>query len=107
VVREKDGEPVTRAEYNAQFGEPVPESPDWPEALDYLWDAFWDVSTDRQEGMNGPLPLGSVLIHAWSEANGEPLNHDEVRIIRAMDRAYLVALSEEMAEAWRPKSNKA
>lgn len=77
--------------------------PDWPEAGDYLWDAFWDMAPERPDGPNGPQPLGPVFIKAWCELTGAALISEEVQIIRAMDRAFLSAYAEEMAAAWKPE----
>lgn len=78
--------------------------PDWPRPVDYLWDAFWDIAQDRQDGPNGPLPLGSLMIKAWCELTGERLTPEEVTVIRAMDAAWLRAYAKEVAAEWRPST---
>ncbi len=103
VKRTKSQPPETRKEFHERFGLDVPDEPDWPEAVDYLWDAFWDISTDRQDGPNGPQPLGSVLIKSWCDLTGTALLSEDVDIIRAMDRAFLSAYADEMAAAWKPE----
>lgn len=81
----------------------MPGAPGWHSSADYLWNTFWDISTDRQDGPNGPQPLGSVLIKSWCDLTGTALLSEDVDIIRAMDRAFLSAYADEMAAAWKPE----
>lgn len=58
-----------------------------PGALPW-WDAFWELSTERQIGMaEGPIPASAI----HEEARGLSLDemHGFRRVIRAMDAAYL------------------
>lgn len=69
-----------------------------PEYGERLWEWFWDISRDRQSGMNGPQPIGPVGIMAWSAVTGNVIRGDEAEILRAMDGAYLRAMSNEARE---------
>jgi len=87
----------TRREMNERFGmenktpDPVHPDPDWL----HLWEWFCDLSSARQYGSGGPMPLSYSEIRAWMELTGEPVQQAEVIILKAVDRAYLEALSEE------------
>lgn len=60
----------------------------------YLWNAFWELSTDRQLGMgSGPIPWSSIERFASRHPAIEPGTFSQ--IMRAMDGAYLDAKSEE------------
>lgn len=74
-----------------------PDPPDWPEAVDHLWDAFWDMNRDRATE-HGPQPLGVAGIKAWAEATGAVIRPEEVSILREMDTAYREALAKEIAD---------
>lgn len=74
-----------------RFDQEVPESLIAPELADIelaFWEAFRELSTERQVGMSaGPIPWSSiqryVQEHPFVDANTFS------RIIRAMDGAYL------------------
>jgi hypothetical protein len=64
--------------------------PDMLPGADALVSAFWELSSDRQIGMNlGVLPASSI--DRWAQANG--LDGDEiaeaVECFRAMDAVFL------------------
>ncbi|WMT85562.1 hypothetical protein NO932_11550 [Pelagibacterium sp. 26DY04] len=78
-----------------------------PEAGEHLWEWFWDMNRDRQQGMNGPQPIGLAGIRLWSEMTGQSIRPDEVEIIRDMDDAYRAALSAEFADQQRRRDAEA
>jgi len=102
VKRSKDTQPETRNDFLERFGKAAPEN-DWPEALDYLWDLFWALCAERQDGPNGPQPLTSEQIRAWSQLRRVSLTPEEAELLSGMDQAFLLAHAEEVAAAWRPK----
>lgn len=61
-----------------------------PEGIPY-WDAFWELSTDRQVGMGtGPIPFSALDRYADRFGLSAPDDFDRFRaIVRAMDDAYL------------------
>lgn len=74
-----------------RFNVDIPESlfpPELHDIEEHLWDAFWNLSTDRSIGMGaGPIPWSSICrIESDWRAIGEKNFH---KIIRAMDSKYL------------------
>lgn len=74
-----------------RFGQKVPDSLIEPELFDVewmLWDAFLELSTERQMGMRaGPIPASKINGYA-----GDMFGMDRatfMTIIRKMDEAYL------------------
>ena len=61
------------------------EIPEMPSALAHLWGYFGEISLGRQHSMNGPLPLSSSEILAWSILTRTPLSIFDVRCIRILD----------------------
>lgn len=74
-----------------KFNQDIPDSlipPDLHDVEEYIWDAFWELSTDRQVGMGpGPIPHTSIqrMAGEFSALGGKTFQH----LIRAMDVAYL------------------
>jgi hypothetical protein len=64
----------------------------------HLIEWFWDLSTARSHGFDGPNPLSLSDIANWSALTGNIIRRDEITILRAMDGAYLDAVSAEMAD---------
>lgn len=94
----------TRRERNDRFGLDSPE-PVIPEGGAYLWDWFWELSQERREGMNGPMPLSSRDIAAWCDISGNVVRPDEVAVLRRMDAAYRSALADEMRESMKRRES--
>lgn len=64
------------------------EPPELSASLLLIYQAFWELSTDRQIGMApGPIPAASIERHTagWPDDDAESFRF----IIREMDRAYL------------------
>lgn len=70
-----------------------------PDGAEHLVDWFWTLSATRQQGFNGPLPVGFSEIQAWINLTGEIVTREEVEILRLMDAAYLAGIEE--WRAWR------
>lgn len=106
VKRTKGGGAETRAEYLTRYEETesIPEI-DWPEWLDYLWDIFWQIGTERQDGPNGPQPLTSPQIQSWLALRQQSLNTDELETLSRMDQEHLTAYAGQIAMSWRPGPN--
>jgi hypothetical protein len=61
------------------------------EHLQFQWQAFWDLHTDRPMGMSvGPIPFGAIHVYADRYGIEGVDEFDAFRdLIRAMDDAYL------------------
>lgn len=60
-----------------------------PEAGVLLWNIFTKLSATRTYHMSGPNPISYTEIHAFSILTGCPLQPHHVKIIRALDDAWL------------------
>ncbi len=58
---------------------------------EWVWEAFWHLTTDRQSGMGaGPIPWTAKDRYATRHGVDDPDDFDEfVELITAMDHAYL------------------
>ena len=59
-----------------------------PEAGEHVWDWFWSLHAGRRYGFAAE-PLAYSEIAFWSHLTGAQPSPIEVRIIKAMDSAYL------------------
>jgi hypothetical protein len=77
-----------------RFGdEPPPEFYDRPEIephLIMLWNAFWELSTERQFGMAiGPIPVLKIREYLRDELGLEDIEYEHARaVIRRVDDAW-------------------
>jgi hypothetical protein len=60
-----------------------------PEQLKILFSAFVDISTSRTSGFSGPNPLQWSEIESWARLNRWPLSPRHIRLLRAIDQAWL------------------
>ena len=96
----KDYNGETRRERNKRYdmAELSPEEiiprPGW----EHLWEWFWHLDGQREQGANGPNPLNYLQLDAWQRLTGEIVRREEIQILMAMDRSYLSAFSQERAE---------
>lgn len=67
--------------------------PELPGELAWLWAAFDELCAGRQAGFNGPQPLAWSDLAAWQRLTRTPLAPADVRLLRALDLAYLAALA--------------
>lgn len=79
-----------------------------PELTEYEWRfyrSFWDIGTERSFGMApGPIPRSAIVAYADDEEIIDPTDRAILkRVIRAMDNAYLNALT---AKRKREETNK-
>lgn len=65
----------------------------------YLLEWFWDISAGRSHGFNGPNPLSMTEISNWSVLTGTVIRREEIAILRAMDGAFMSAITKEQLEA--------
>lgn len=63
----------------------------------HLWAWFFDLTSCRSMGMNGPNPLSLQDISLWIEFTGAMPTREEVSILREMDATFLNALAQERA----------
>lgn len=64
--------------------------PEFPEALRWAWEAFWELSSDRSIGMAlGPIPWSSIDRYAarFGIADGDEFEQF-LHFVRALDGAY-------------------
>lgn len=78
---------LTEEELDEKFKELVEPEVD-PEA-DYYRYVFAELSSTRQQGLNGQMPITYLEIKAYLELNDVDLSPQEVQLIKVMDRAYL------------------
>lgn len=71
------------------------EDPD--EALRFVWDAFWHLSTDRSVGFaTGPIPWSAIDRYATRHRLDDADSFERfLDLIRSMDGAYLDRLERE------------
>ena len=69
-----------------------------PDQFEWIWDWFWELSSVRRHGPNGPDPISYHDIDVWACLTGNQIRREEIAIIRRMDDAFLSALSEEYRE---------
>lgn len=75
-----------------RFGVDIPEALIPPSLADvelYYWDAFWNLSTERQATMNGSGPIPWLKIRAYASIAQVGHVNEFCAIIRAMDSVYL------------------
>jgi len=65
--------------------------PDLDPALEFVWDAFWILSSDRSFGMGeGPIPFAAIDRYAQRYGLDDLAFFDEFRtLIGALDHEYL------------------
>lgn len=89
-----------------RFKQPVPPELIAPELHDVeyaLWRSFWDLSTERQAGVDRQGRIRWSAIQQYGKMMGiEPRLFE--RVIRAMDEAYLIHLAGEAVN--KPAFNK-
>lgn len=62
-----------------------------PEAGRALWDAFCELAEARAHDGGRPQPIAWAELEAWARLMRWPLEPAHVRLLRAMDRAWLAA----------------
>lgn len=87
----------TRRQRNERFGEgdKNPEIEEVDEIYQYLLDWFFDLSSLRTPGFNGPNPLSFSDYANWQKLTGHLITREELNILRELDQAYLKAVEEE------------
>lgn len=81
----------TRRERNEKFGEETPDI-DPPAVADHVWEWFFEISPRRK---SGPETLGLDEIQAWVNLFGRVVRPEEVKMLCAMDTAYVNAIRKE------------
>lgn len=81
----------------AQLGRVV-EDPDIPEAVEHVFEWFMELSRARGSNGFGSNPISHMEIAAWSALYGiQPLPR-ELRMIAAMDAAFLSEMAKQSAK---------
>ena len=65
-----------------------------PDGAEHLAEWFWSLSSSRQHGMSGPLPLSYAEIQAWLGLTGEVVSREEIAILRQMDAGFMTGVEE-------------
>jgi len=60
-----------------------------PKSVEYLWSSFLSISTGRQMGYSGPLPITFSEIFAWTKLTGNKLLPIELEVIKRLDNLYV------------------
>ena len=68
--------------------------PALPPGGERLWQDFWDLSSHRGAGLQGPAPLSYQEIYARARLLRQMPRPWEVRVLMAMDQAFRQALAE-------------
>ena len=89
------GELETRNEYHMRFGRPVEPDPVYPAVVSHVLEWFWELSAKRQYGAGGPSPLSFSDLKAWTGLTGTYVDPLEMKMILAMDSAWLSTVAEE------------
>jgi hypothetical protein len=63
--------------------------PEIPEAIEHVWDWFWELHRTRGSGMGGPEPITYLEIQAWNNLTENNIRDIEVEFLKLMDRLYL------------------
>jgi len=85
---EKAGKP--KAQLELQFAEL--ESPVFNPAGRYLLNMFSELSSTRQNGMNGPGPITYLEMKAYSDLADCDIEPWEVEVIKLLDSAFMEEL---------------
>lgn len=85
----------TRIEYNARFGQRTDARVSVPPVVSHVWEWFWALSASRQYGANGPNPISWQELDSWASRSGENPTPEEVKMLRAMDSAWIQAVNDE------------
>lgn len=93
--KDRDGNGITRAQYNANFNAPVPEQPDVPDAVTHVWEWWWQLNARRAPGFESAAPLTYSEIYHWSALTRTQVTAAEIGILIQMDDAYLQAVRDE------------
>lgn len=75
------------------------EVPPMPEALAYLWNAFWRIRVRKgTDAMGNVQPIGWGDLDAFNRLSGLKLNPWEIDLIEQIDTVYLQARAKVLRE---------
>lgn len=96
----KDQNGETRAERNARFDmeHETPPEPEIPWLFEHVWGWFWEISGQRQSGMNGADPIAWRDIAEWSRLTGNEPSPEELRMLLEMDATFRSAIADERSK---------
>ena len=92
---------ITDYEYKENFGDELPEEPEFHDEGFTPWTYFWRLHGRRGPGFGGPAAITYTEIRNWSELTRTFISPRDVELITLMDEAYMRAWSE--GEAMRKK----
>lgn len=105
-IRTAEGQiEVNRARFNAGFGVATPPKPEVPEYLLYIWEAWWRLNARRQPA-DPVCPVQFTEIEAFGRLTEDPFTPEDLRMIEAIDDAYIRAVAEEVRARSERDSNK-
>lgn len=94
IVTREGRERVTRDRFNRAFGVAVPEKPEVPEYLKYVWLAWWRLNA-RRPSSDSVHPIQFAEIEAFSRLSNEQFSSDDLRMIEAIDDAFIQEIGKE------------
>lgn len=83
----------TKTEMFERFGQSdkIKPQPELPACVEHVVGWFFELSSRRGAGMSGGLPITWEAIKAWKELLNIEVSEEEIRMILAMDSAFLKA----------------
>jgi len=75
----------------------TPPEPEIPDAVEHVWEWFWQLSNKRRSGMGGMEPLSFSDIGFWAQLTRSDPLPDEIELILKLDDAYMAAVRDEQA----------
>jgi hypothetical protein len=71
---------------------------DIPDAAEYLWKWFWDLSAARGSNGFGSNPIGYETLQAWSIMTTNQPTPWEIEVLRRMDGEYMDIVAQKSRE---------
>ncbi len=67
---------------------------EFPRVVRHVMGWFWELNSGRSSSGFGPNPISYAEISAWGSLTGTILRPPEIRILRAIDGAFLSVMNE-------------
>lgn len=90
-MADENGE--TRAQYLTRFNQShkIPDAPELPHNVEHVREWFFELSKRRH---SGPEAISWAELKAWCELTDTWPSPDEVRMLTALDQAYISAVND-------------
>jgi hypothetical protein len=63
--------------------------PEFPELMERVWFAFFDLNSTRSIGPSGPNSITYSVMKNYMELTGVSLKPHEIRAVKRLDQTYL------------------